>query len=101
MPIGKELEANFGDAVGLYDYWMVFKLSGHETNIAEKIVLDYAHFPNTLPQAVVVLKTERASHLAPSLTLIAPRSHQSFPHSFEASRDARCAARRNDIIVGV
>jgi hypothetical protein len=23
MPIGKELEANLGDAVGLYDYWIV------------------------------------------------------------------------------
>jgi hypothetical protein len=49
MPIGKELEANLGDAVGLNDYWIVLKLSGNErsgneTNIAEKIVLEYAHF---------------------------------------------------------
>ncbi len=64
MPIGKELEANLGDAVGLYDYWIVLKLSGNErsgneTNIAEKIVLEYAHFPHTLPQAVVLLEPER------------------------------------------
>jgi len=25
MPIGKELEANLGDAVGLFDYWRVLK----------------------------------------------------------------------------
>ena len=42
MPIGKELEDNLGDAEGLYDYWIVLKLSGdersgNETNIAEKI----------------------------------------------------------------
>jgi hypothetical protein len=74
MPIGKELEANLGDAVGLYDYWIVLKLSGNETNIAEKIVLEYAHFPHTLPQAVVLLEPEGAKHLAPSLTLIALRS---------------------------
>lgn len=42
-----------------------------------------------------------ANHLAPSLTLIALRSHQSFPHSFEANRDARCAARHNQVTVGV
>src|SRR5450759_4498704 len=42
-----------------------------------------------------------ANHLAPSLTLIALRSHQSFPHSFEATRDARCAARHNQVTVGV
>jgi hypothetical protein len=30
MPIGRELEANLGDAVGLYDYWIVLKLSGNE-----------------------------------------------------------------------
>ena len=29
MPIGKELEANLGDAVGLYGYWIVLKLSGN------------------------------------------------------------------------
>ena len=45
--------------------------------------------------------TGGANDLAPSLTLIALRSHQSFPHSFEAARDARCAARRNQVSVGV
>ena len=30
MPIGKELEANLGDAVGLYGYWIVLKLSDNE-----------------------------------------------------------------------
>jgi hypothetical protein len=33
MPIGKELEANLGDAVdavGLYNCWIVLKLSGDE-----------------------------------------------------------------------
>jgi hypothetical protein len=60
MPIGKELEANLGNAVGLYDYWIVRnERSGNETNIAEKIVLEYAHFPHTLPQAVVLLEPER------------------------------------------
>jgi len=54
MPIGKELEANLGDAVGLYDDWRVLKLSGNErsgseTKIAENIVLEYSHFPHTLP----------------------------------------------------
>jgi hypothetical protein len=37
----------------------------------------------------------------PSLTLIALRFHQYFPHSFEATRDARCAARHNKVTVGV
>ena len=58
MPIGKELEANLGDAVGLYDYWVVLKLSGNErsgneTHIAEKIVLEYALFPHSLPPVVL------------------------------------------------
>ena len=49
MPIGKELEAYLGDAVGLFDYWRVLELpgnerSGGETKIAEKIVLEYSHF---------------------------------------------------------
>jgi hypothetical protein len=42
-----------------------------------------------------------ANLLAPSLTLIALRFHQSSPHSFEATRDARCAARHNQVTVGV
>src|SRR5437879_13814227 len=72
-----------------------------------KIVFEYAHFPHTLPQAVVLLQPERGEHrkganlLAPSLTLIALRFHQSSPHSFEATRDARCAARHNQVTVGV
>src|SRR6266496_622854 len=75
--IGKELEANFGDAVGPYDYWIVLKLSGNErsgneTNIAEKIVLEYAHFPHTLPQAVLAGTAKGRTTLAPSLTLICP-----------------------------
>ena len=85
MPIGKELEANLGDAVGLYDYWIVLKLSGNErsgneTNMAEKIVLEYAHFPHTLPQAVVLLQPERGvpprpfidSHLPSCLLYTSP-----------------------------
>src|SRR6266404_283406 len=84
MLIGKELEANFGDAVGLYDYWIVLKLSGNErsgneTNIAEKIVLEYAHFPHTLPQAVVLLEPERGEPPRPFIDSHCPRSHQSFP----------------------
>jgi hypothetical protein len=52
MPIGKELEANLGDAVGLYDDWRALKLSGNErsgseTKIAENIVPEYSHFPHT------------------------------------------------------
>ena len=45
--IGKELEANLGDAGRLYDYGIVLKLSGNETNIAENIVLEYAHFTSS------------------------------------------------------
>jgi hypothetical protein len=35
------------------------------------------------------------------LTFIALRSHKIFPHSFEATRDARCAARHNQVTVGI
>lgn len=70
MPIGREPEANLGDAVGRYDYWIVLKLSGNErsgneTNIAEKIVLEYAHFPQTLPQAVVFAGTGKGRTTSP------------------------------------
>ena len=70
MPIGRELEANLGDAVGLYDYWIVLKLSGNErsgneTNIAEKIVFEYVHFPRTLPQAIVFWEPERGESPRP------------------------------------
>ena len=69
MPIGKELEANLGDAVGLYDYWVVLKLSGNErsgneTNIAEKIVLEYALFPHSLPP-VCLAGTEKGRTISP------------------------------------
>src|SRR5437667_4117282 len=42
-----------------------------------------------------------ANQLAASLTLISLRSHQSFPHSFEATRDARATARNNQVTVGI
>ncbi len=84
MPIGRELEANLGDAVGLYDYWIVLKLSGNErsgneTNIAEKIVLEYAHFPHTLPQAVVLLEPERSEPPRPFIDSHCPPLPPIFP----------------------
>ena len=42
-----------------------------------------------------------AYHLAPSLILIGLHSDQSFLHSFEATRDARGAARHNHVTVVV
>ena len=106
MPIGRELEANLGDAVGLYDYWIVLKLSGNErsgneTNIAEKIVFEYAHFPHTLPQAVVLPERERSESPRPFIGSHWLHSNPSSPYSFEATRDARRAARHNQVTAGV
>ncbi len=102
MPIRKELEANlFGDAVGLYDYWIVLRLSGNDTNIAEKIVFEYAHFAHTLPQAVVLPERERSESPRPFIGSHWLHSNPSSPHSFEATRDARRAARHNQVTAGV
>ena len=92
--------------MGLYDYWIVLKLSGNErsgneTNIAEKTVLEYAHFPHTLPQAVVLLEPQRGEPPRRFIDSHCPPLHQSLPHSFEATRDACRAARHNLVTVGV
>jgi hypothetical protein len=42
-----------------------------------------------------------ANHLAPSLTLIALRSHRSFPELFHTTSDTRAAARHNLVPAGV
>ena len=106
MSIGKELEANLGDGVGLYGYWVVLKYPAMNDpamrlNIAEKIILEYAHFPHSLPQAVVLPEPERGEPSRPFIDSHCLRFHRSFPHSFEATRDARAAARHNQVTVGV
>jgi len=47
------------------DYWIVLKISGTESNIAEKIVFEYIHLPRTLPQAIVFWEPERGESPRP------------------------------------
>jgi hypothetical protein len=51
------------------DYWIGLKISDdNETDIAERIVFEvfgYAHFPLTLPQAIVFWEPERGESLRP------------------------------------
>ena len=47
------------------DYWIGLKISDNETNIAEKIVLEYVHFPRTLPQVNRLLGTGKGRITSP------------------------------------
>lgn len=106
MPIGKELEANLGDAVGLYNYWVVLKLSGNErsgseTNIAEKIVLEYALFPHSLPPVVLPEPKKRGEPYRPVTDTHCPPLPPIFPQSFHSTSDTCAAARHNLVTAGV
>src|SRR5437667_7409645 len=73
-----------------------------ETNMAEKIALEYAPLPaHFTPGGPSSCRNRKGRTTSPLHWLSLPSAPTNFPHSFEATTGTRAAARRNQVTVGV